>query len=225
MRRSLIVAALAVLAVPGSVLAAGSIRGTAAGEAISGTAEADAIFARGGDDTVSAGAGNDRVHGGKGADTVTGEDGNDRLKGGGGKDTLDGGAGDDVIDGRGDGGTPDTITCGEGVDTVRASRNDVVADDCESAKQPGAPKENADKPGRGPKGPEQPPFHDDGKPGKGPKAAAQDPAPAATDAKNPAKKCKAERAADPAAFTEKYGKNKNKKNAFGKCVSQTAKAA
>jgi hypothetical protein len=42
---------------------------------------------------------------------------------------------------------------------------------------------------------------------------------------NAAKACKAERAADPEAFTEKYGKNKNKKNAFGKCVSQTAKAA
>ena len=42
---------------------------------------------------------------------------------------------------------------------------------------------------------------------------------------NAAKACKAERAADPAAFAEKYGKNKNKKNAFGKCVSQTVKAA
>jgi hypothetical protein len=39
-----------------------------------------------------------------------------------------------------------------------------------------------------------------------------------------AKACKAERKADPAAFAEKYGTNKNKKNAFGKCVSQTAKA-
>jgi hypothetical protein len=42
--------------------------------------------------------------------------------------------------------------------------------------------------------------------------------------KNAAKTCKAERAADPAAFAEKYGSNKNKKNAYGKCVSQTAKA-
>ena len=41
---------------------------------------------------------------------------------------------------------------------------------------------------------------------------------------NAAKKCKAERKADPAAFSEKYGTNKNKKNAFGKCVSQTARA-
>ena len=38
-----------------------------------------------------------------------------------------------------------------------------------------------------------------------------------------AKTCKAERSADPQAFAEKYGTNKNKKNAYGKCVSQTAK--
>jgi hypothetical protein len=39
-----------------------------------------------------------------------------------------------------------------------------------------------------------------------------------------AKSCKAERKADPAAFAAKYGTNKNKKNAFGKCVSKTAKS-
>src|SRR5437870_12832230 len=37
------------------------------------------------------------------------------------------------------------------------------------------------------------------------------------------KQCKAERAQDPAAFAQKYGTNKNGKNAFGKCVSQHAK--
>jgi hypothetical protein len=41
---------------------------------------------------------------------------------------------------------------------------------------------------------------------------------------NAAKECKAERAADPAAFKDKYGTGKNKKNAFGKCVSQKARA-
>jgi hypothetical protein len=41
---------------------------------------------------------------------------------------------------------------------------------------------------------------------------------------NAAKACKAERAADPAAFKQKYGTNKTKSNAFGKCVSQKAKA-
>jgi hypothetical protein len=39
-----------------------------------------------------------------------------------------------------------------------------------------------------------------------------------------AKTCKAERDVDAAAFAEKYGTNKNKKNAFGKCVSATATA-
>ena len=35
---------------------------------------------------------------------------------------------------------------------------------------------------------------------------------------------KTERKADPSAFREKYGTNKNKRNAFGKCVSKQAKA-
>ncbi|MFL5844914.1 MAG: hypothetical protein ACJ762_09500 [Solirubrobacteraceae bacterium] len=39
-----------------------------------------------------------------------------------------------------------------------------------------------------------------------------------------AKTCKAERKADAAAFKAKYGTNKNKSNAFGKCVSAAAKA-
>ena len=41
---------------------------------------------------------------------------------------------------------------------------------------------------------------------------------------NAAKECKAERADNLAAFTEKYGTNHNKKNAYGKCVSMKAKA-
>jgi hypothetical protein len=41
---------------------------------------------------------------------------------------------------------------------------------------------------------------------------------------NAAKACKTERKADPAAFSEKYGTNANKRNAFGKCVSKQAKA-
>jgi hypothetical protein len=46
------------------------------------------------------------------------------------------------------------------------------------------------------------------------------------DRSNAAKECKAERGSTPAtreAFKAKYGTNKNKKNAFGKCVSQRAK--
>lgn len=41
--------------------------------------------------------------------------------------------------------------------------------------------------------------------------------------KNAAHECKAERAADREAFAEEYGTNANKKNAFGKCVSKTAR--
>jgi hypothetical protein len=278
MRRFLIVAALALLSIPAAALAAEPIRGTAGDDVpLPGTAEADTIFALAGDDTVTALAGDDRVHAGKGADIVRGDDGNDRLKGAGGKDTLDGGAGDDVIDGRGDGRTADNITCGAGDDTVRASRNDVVAADCEHVHQPGtkkgadAPSGNEDAPGKGPKGDEQPPFDDDDKPGQGPRVvatAAQTPAPAetaaaackaekgamgtklfkttyaakstskamtaciakrepaaATAAKNASKACKAERAADPGAFAQKYGTNANDKNAHGKCVSMKTQEA
>ncbi len=38
------------------------------------------------------------------------------------------------------------------------------------------------------------------------------------------KQCRTERSNDAAAFKAKYGKNRNRANAFGKCVSQTAKA-
>ncbi len=40
---------------------------------------------------------------------------------------------------------------------------------------------------------------------------------------NAAKQCKAERALGAEAFATKYGTNKNKRNAFGKCVSKLAK--
>jgi len=43
--------------------------------------------------------------------------------------------------------------------------------------------------------------------------------------KSAARECAAERSTSGAeAFAEKYGTNRNKRNAFGKCVSQTAKA-
>lgn len=41
---------------------------------------------------------------------------------------------------------------------------------------------------------------------------------------NAAKACKAARKADRAAFKQKYGTNKSRSNAFGKCVSATATA-
>ena len=41
---------------------------------------------------------------------------------------------------------------------------------------------------------------------------------------NAARDCRTERSADAAAFMDKYGTNGNKHNAFGKCVSEKAKA-
>jgi hypothetical protein len=54
------------------------------------------------------------------------------------------------------------------------------------------------------------------------KKAAMDAADAqeVAEIKNAAKECATERAADRAAFKEKYGTNRNGKNAFGKCVSR-----
>jgi len=43
-------------------------------------------------------------------------------------------------------------------------------------------------------------------------------------AKNAAKECKAERAADPEGFKARYGTHKNARNAYGRCVSSKAKA-
>ena len=45
----------------------------------------------------------------------------------------------------------------------------------------------------------------------------------ATEFKNAAKECAAERDAGAQAFNEKYGENANDKNAFGKCVSEKAR--
>ena len=56
-----------------------------------------------------------------------------------------------------------------------------------------------------------------------PSALAADPTPA--DFKNAAKYCKAARESKGvAAFQTQYGTNKNKRNAFGKCVSATNRA-
>jgi hypothetical protein len=48
---------------------------------------------------------------------------------------------------------------------------------------------------------------------------------AAVEFKNAAKACDSERSADKKAFEDTYGKNGNKKNAFGKCVSMKTHAA
>ncbi len=55
------------------------------------------------------------------------------------------------------------------------------------------------------------------------KAAKRDAAQEKQAKTNASKECKAEEAADPAAFRTKYGTGKNGANAHGKCVSQKAK--
>jgi ABC-type microcin C transport system permease subunit YejB len=69
------------------------------------------------------------------------------------------------------------------------------------------------------------PPADNGKPASPGQSAN---APGQSADKNAAKKCKAERGTTEqsiAAFKEKYGTNKNKANAFGKCVSAQVKKA
>jgi hypothetical protein len=46
----------------------------------------------------------------------------------------------------------------------------------------------------------------------------------AVERKNAAQSCDSERAQNEDAFEQKYGTNKSKRNAFGKCVSQTARS-
>jgi hypothetical protein len=53
--------------------------------------------------------------------------------------------------------------------------------------------------------------------------AAEEAAEEAAALKNASKECAAERKSDSRAFAEKYGTNRNKRNAFGKCVSARAK--
>jgi Ca2+-binding RTX toxin-like protein len=94
-----------------------------------------------GADTLTGSATANRLRGNAGADTLTGLGGDDTLEGGtegdtltggSGEDVLDGGAGDDTLNSR-DNGTVDTVSCGEGTDTVNADTTDNVAADCETA--------------------------------------------------------------------------------------------
>ena len=89
--------------------------------------------------TVSGGDGADSIanttatrstlSGGDGSDSLEGGTGDDTLRGNQGVDTHTGGPGNDLIDARGDRG--DIVSCGDGLDTVRADVSDSVAPDCE----------------------------------------------------------------------------------------------
>jgi hypothetical protein len=80
----------------------------------------------------------ERVDGGAGEDVLIGSAGSDFLYGGPGNDALDGGAGADLLSGGADNdtiaardGTPDLISCGDGVDGAVTDQLD-AADSCES---------------------------------------------------------------------------------------------
>jgi Ca2+-binding RTX toxin-like protein len=181
LRKLMLVGVLAVFAVAATTALAANVRGGKGDDVLNGTPGNDRIAGFAGNDMLNGLAGDDRLRGGKGADILNGGDGNDKLKGGKGADRLNGDAGDDVIDGRGDGQTADVITCGAGVDTVKADRNDQVSADCENVKRagkghgkakghakPSPRKEDSGKTNKG-KGDEHN-HSEDGKPGKGRKA-------------------------------------------------------
>jgi dipeptidyl aminopeptidase/acylaminoacyl peptidase len=91
--------------------------GTSGNDLLVGTDGHDVICGLGGDDTLL---------GMGGYDTLAGGDGNDYLAGGLGSDRLIGGPGDDTLDAR-DGGSPDVVQGGIGVDTAYVDgRIDVV---------------------------------------------------------------------------------------------------
>ena len=76
------------------------------------------------------------MFGGLGSDTVSGGPGNDRLFAratDGAPDTVNGDAGDDRINVRD--GTRDVVTCGLGIDRVRADLQDAVSADCERVRR------------------------------------------------------------------------------------------
>jgi Ca2+-binding RTX toxin-like protein len=80
-------------------------------------------------DTVAGDDGPNSLRGSAGDDTLSGGGGADLIDGGTGADTISGDAGDDVILARD--GEVDRIACGDGVDSVVADAQDVVAADCE----------------------------------------------------------------------------------------------
>ena len=81
--------------------------------------------------------GDDTILGGGGPDWLSGGPGNDTIEGGPDEDKIEGGAGADLIEAR-DGGF-DTVSCGDGVDSVTADAVDSVAADCEAVARPSAP--------------------------------------------------------------------------------------
>lgn len=114
-----------------TIVAQGSVRGTAHADVIVSGPGADRIAAGGGndricaagdDDVIEGGTGSDRIEAGRGEDEVVGGNGSDLVLGGPGTDTLFGKRGNDRLDG-GPGGD-DFLDSGLGDDTVAGGPGD-----------------------------------------------------------------------------------------------------
>jgi Ca2+-binding RTX toxin-like protein len=112
-----------------------TLRGGCGNDVVEGGSANDTIV---GDPNGCAQPGNDSLDGRDGNDTLLGGPGVDTLKGGMGADGLLGGPGQDDLQGQSGGdrigsndGEADTVSCGSGVDGVRADPTDTIAPDCE----------------------------------------------------------------------------------------------
>jgi RTX calcium-binding nonapeptide repeat (4 copies) len=104
--------------------------GDGANNNLTGTDGPDNMKGLLGNDTLTGLGGDDCIRGGPGKDKEFGGDGNDQLNGGQKKDKLDAGGGDDLVKVRA--GRVDRVDCGAGNDTVRAGKQDKIADNCET---------------------------------------------------------------------------------------------
>ncbi len=86
-----------------------TLTGTNRADTIDGRGGQDSIFGRGGQDTLIGGTGEDSIFGGRGADHIRAVDKSE-----------------------------DTISCGAGIDRVRANPGDRVASDCEKVVREGS---------------------------------------------------------------------------------------
>ena len=105
------------------------VRATQFSDHVSGSAVANVLEGWDGDDTLEGGDGDDELRGESGADRLIGGTGRDTIAGGAGRDEVEAGTGDDTIDVLD--GEIDEVTCGIGIDSVTADREDVLFGDCE----------------------------------------------------------------------------------------------
>jgi Ca2+-binding RTX toxin-like protein len=97
-------------------------------ERITGGRAGDTLIGNTGLDRINGGNGGDTINGGAGGDILSGGNGDDDITGGSGKDTMSGSAGDDTfhaVDG-----VKDSITCGDGNDTVFKDAIDSTSANC-----------------------------------------------------------------------------------------------